>query len=75
MTEAYSSLKNTIRYYGRVADGKIVEKGAQIPFNFQLMDLGSKSSTKELAGKISEFLKNMPKGEKIQANWVVISMF
>lgn len=75
MTEAYSTLENTMRYYGRVSNGQIVEKGAQIPFNFQLMDLSITSSTREFAEKISQFLENMPRGEKIQANWVVIQSF
>lgn len=75
MTEAYSTLKNTMRYYGRISNGQIVEKGAQIPFNFQLMELDSKSSTRQFAEKIRQFLENMPRGEKIQANWVVIQSF
>lgn len=71
MTEAYTDLQKTIRYYGRTSNGRIVENGAQIPFNFLLMDLGIHSKTKEFADVIQKFLDNLPQGEKIEANWVV----
>lgn len=75
MTEAYTTLNNTMRYYGRIKDGQITENGAQIPFNFQLMDLSKTSSNEDFEKLINEFLVNMPKGDKIQANWVVRSKF
>lgn len=37
MAEGYTSLINTLRYYGRIVNGKIVENGTQIPFNFLIM--------------------------------------
>lgn len=71
MTEAYSTLNNTIRYYGRAENGKIVEKGAQIPFNFQLMGTNFSTTAVEYKKIITGFIKRLPKGEKIEANWVV----
>lgn len=75
MTEAYSTLNNTIRYYGRAENGKIVEKGAQIPFNFQLMGTNFSTTAVEFKKLITGFIKRLPKGEKIEANWVVSEIF
>lgn len=71
MTEGYTTLNNTMRYYGRVENGKIVKKGAQIPFNFQMMDAGNSTTAYEFTKVISDFVSNLPNGDKIQANWVV----
>lgn len=61
-----------MRYYGRISNGRVVENGAQIPFNFMLMDFGAQSPTKDFTEKIRQFLEKMPHGDKIEANWVVI---
>lgn len=71
MTEAYSTLTNTIRYYGRVENGKIVEQGAQIPFNFQVIETNATTQAGEFKDLIKGFVKKLPKGKKIEANWVV----
>lgn len=75
MTEAYSTLNNTIRYYGRAENGVIVEKGSQIPFNFQLIETNVSTTALEFKKLIMGFIKRLPKGEKIEANWVVSEIF
>ena len=74
MTEGYSTVENMQKYYGRIENGRIVNQtyGAQIPFNFLLLSntwMGSK--TYDYKTNIENWLNNMPKGNKIQANWVV----
>ncbi|XP_055312583.1 maltase A1-like [Sitodiplosis mosellana] len=72
MAEAYSPLELALRYYGRVENGEIVEYGAQMPFNFELMsntwmETGSYGYIKY----IETWLLNLPKGNGIHANWVL----
>lgn len=72
MTEAYTSLANNLKYYGRVKDGEIVEYGSQIPFNFDLISrtrMWSKAS--DFKTHVNAWLNGMPKGKGIEANWVV----
>lgn len=72
MAEAYSALELALRYYGRVENGRIVEYGAQMPFNFELMSntwMGTGSYG--YIENIQKWLLNMPKGDHIHANWVV----
>lgn len=74
MVEGYTSLPNTMKYYGKIENGRIVkgQEGAQIPFNFFLLtDTWMGTGTWGYKFKIDDFLNNMPKGERIQANWVV----
>ncbi|XP_055310987.1 probable maltase isoform X2 [Sitodiplosis mosellana] len=71
MSEGYSSLANTMRYYGRVNDSQIVEYGTQIPFNFQLTATNMTTSASEFKKIIKEFFDNMPKGNQIHANWLM----
>lgn len=63
-----------MRYYGQIENGEIVEGkyGAQIPFNFLLLQ-NTKLDTKtgEYKLNIEDWMNSMPKGNKIQANWVV----
>lgn len=74
MTEGYSTIENMQKYYGRIENGRILDGmyGAQIPFNFLLLsntNMGTK--TFDYKANIDNWLKNMPKGNQIQANWVV----
>lgn len=72
MTESYTTLPNTIRYYGQVETEKIVRYGGQIPFNFQLiMNTNTSSKASDYKTIIEIWLNAMPKGDKIHANWVV----
>lgn len=72
MTEAYTSLENTLRYYGQVENGKIVRYGSQIPFNFDMIT-GTNKYTKapEFKEHILSWIEGMPKGQGIHANWVI----
>lgn len=73
MTEAYASIPNMQKYYGRVENGQIVENGSHIPFNFELI-LNAKdrySNAKNFKEHINLWLNSMPKGKGIQSNWVV----
>ena len=76
MTEAYSdTLELLMKYYGRAENGHIVEYGAQIPFNFNLIHTNIETSAWEFQRLINEFMDHLPKGEKIHANWVVSEPF
>lgn len=75
MTEAYTSLPNTLRFYGKVENGQITQYGSQIPFNFELISKTSiKSKSYDFKTNIDNWLNGMPSGKGIHANWVV-SMF
>lgn len=71
MTEAYSSLENTMRYYGKVENDEIVKYGAQIPFNFYMIWTDASTNASVLAYLIKDFIDHLPKGNQIHANWVV----
>lgn len=76
MAEAYLATHLAVRYYGRVKNGEIVEYGAQIPFNFELLSntwMGTGSYG--YIENIQKWLLNLPKGKSIQANWVVSRFF
>lgn len=76
MTEAYTTLPNTLRFYGKVENGEITEYGSQIPFNFELISKTGKASTsQEYLKHINDWINAMPKGNGIQANWVVSEIF
>lgn len=65
MTEAYTSLDNTIRFYG--TDTK---NGAHIPFNFELISYTNKDSTAaDYKKNIDAWMTKKP-ADKV-ANWVV----
>lgn len=72
MTEGHGTLELMLKYYGSIENGRIVRYGAQIPFNFLLLtntNMGTKPY--EYKTIIENWLKNMPIGNKIHANWVV----
>lgn len=72
MAEAYSPLDLAMRLYGRVENGRIVEYGAQMPFNFELMsNTAMGTGSYGYIENIQKWLLNLPNGDHIQANWVV----
>lgn len=72
MTEAYTNVKNIVRYYGKVENGEVIEYGSQIPFNFELiLETKMSSTASDFKSHIELFVNNLPKGKGIQANWVV----
>lgn len=76
MTEAYTSLPNTVRFYGKVENGAITKYGSQIPFNFELISkTGKKTTSQEFQTHINNWINAMPKGKGIYANWVVSEIF
>lgn len=67
MTEAYTALENTTRFYG---DGKRL--GAHIPFNFELIsNINIQSKAGDIKKNIDNWLNAMPKGPQFKPNWVV----
>lgn len=61
MTEAYTSLENTIKYYNY---------GSHIPFNFNfIMNVTAASNATTFKKTIEQWIKAMPKDSV--ANWVV----
>lgn len=65
MTEAYTSLENTIKFYGNAT-----VNGSHIPFNFELISHTNRdTNAKDFKKNIESWLNVMPKGK--QANWVV----
>lgn len=73
MTEVYTTLPNTQKYYGKTdSNNQITEYGAQVPFNFELiMYTNYMSKASDFKKHITEWLDAMPKGDKMHANWVV----
>lgn len=68
ITEAYTNLKNTMRYYGNETN-----LGAHLPFNFGLINnLNDQSNATNFNYAVNSWLENMPKGKS--ANWVVITI-
>lgn len=68
MTEAYTSNENMIRFYGN----SLGERGAEIPFNFIMInDLKSNSTTQDYKDAIDQWVHNMPKEEDYVPNWVL----
>lgn len=65
ITEAYTTMENTMKYYGNETN-----PGAHVPFNFALISyLNDHSKAADFNDTINEWLKNLPKGKR--ANWVV----
>ncbi|CAI6350669.1 unnamed protein product [Macrosiphum euphorbiae] len=65
ITEAYTSLENTMRYYGNETN-----LGAHMPFNFGLIDrLNKYSNATKFNEAIYNWLDNMPDGKC--ANWAI----
>jgi len=64
MTEAYTSLDKTLRYYG-TSEAPI----GHFPFNFFLLKLNFTSNAKAFKDTIYDWLDHMP--EKAWPNWVV----
>lgn len=71
MTEAYGTVPQMTKYYGKVMNGEIIEYGAQIPFNFLFTFLQHWTNSSEFIENIEAWISSMPKGVGIQANWVV----
>lgn len=72
MNEAYTSIKNMIRFYGKIENDEIVRKGAQMPFNLALIsNTNITSNACNFKGFITDWLDNMPHNNSIHANWVV----
>lgn len=75
MSEAYTTLPNTLKFYGKVENGEITEYGSHIPFNFELISKTKTDTTSyEFKAHIQHWLNGMPKGNQIHANWVVSAM-
>ncbi|CAG9784090.1 unnamed protein product [Diatraea saccharalis] len=65
MTEVYATIQNVVRYYG---EGDL--KGAQIPFNFDLIsDVDASSTAPDIKYTIDKFMTYKPVDEI--PNWVV----
>nr|BBD13388.1 maltase [Trilocha varians] len=65
MTEVYASIQDVVRYFG---EGDL--KGAQIPFNFDLItDVDASSSAADIKRAVDKFLTYKPVDK--QSNWVV----
>ncbi|KAF2891956.1 hypothetical protein ILUMI_14217, partial [Ignelater luminosus] len=65
MTEAYTDIDNTMRYYGE--DDR---KGAHFTFNFQFITkINKKSTARDIVGAVEEWMYHMP--TKYTANWVL----
>lgn len=66
MTEAYTDIKNTAKYYGE-ENGR---DGAHFTFNFQFITkLNTKSNARDVVFAVKEWLAYMPLNRV--ANWVV----
>lgn len=70
MTEAYTSLPNTLKFYG-TAD----KPGAQVPFNFELISY-TNIATKApgYVQHINDWLSGIPNVTEFRANWVVSTL-
>jgi alpha-glucosidase len=68
MTESYSDVNFVVRYYGNGT-----HEGAQMPFNFELMNqLTSASTAPQYVTAINTWLDKMPANHS--ANWVVFTI-
>lgn len=64
MTTAYSPIDILKQYYGNST-----KLGAQVPFNFGLVNVDKNKIVSDIDSKINNWLNNMP--ENSVANWVV----
>lgn len=72
MTEAYTSLTNALRFYGKTSNGVVTQYGAHVPFNFELIGQTNINSTaSDFKKHIFDWINGIPKGAKLHANWVV----
>lgn len=70
MTEAYTSLPNTLKFYGNTTT-----LGSQVPFNFELISYTNIGSTAgDYKKHIDDWLNSMPTGSEYRANWVVSTL-
>jgi alpha-glucosidase len=68
MTEAYASLESKLEYYG----DSFGRRGAEIPFNFELIDnINVDSTPQDYKDNIDLWIDNMPKADDYVPNWVV----
>lgn len=63
-TESYSSKEVLMQYYGNPT-----KPGANVPFNFGLLDVDKRTIVESIDKNINEWLKMMPENQV--ANWVV----
>lgn len=76
MTEAYTAVEKVMKYYGKIEEnGNVVDYAAQIPFNFILTDSNITTTAFDFKKLINTYMGNLPKGEQVQANWVVSILF
>lgn len=69
MTEAYTSLANTVRFYVDKNDAS--RNGSNIPFNFELINyMRMESTAADFKRTIDSWMDSMPKGN-FYPNWVV----
>lgn len=72
MAEGYTSLPNTIRYFGVIENGKVLRYGTHIPFNFMLLgNTQMDTGTYGYLWTIQDWIKALPKATGIHSNWVV----
>lgn len=70
MTEAYTTLENTMLYYGNADQTR---HGAHFSFNFILItDLNVDSSAQDFVNAVKKWMKVMP--SQYTANWVVCNL-
>ena len=68
MTEAYTTLEHKIKYY----ENSIGERGAEIPFNFEMIDnINLDSTPYDYKLQIDDWIDKMPKEGDLVPNWVV----
>ncbi|KAF5286038.1 hypothetical protein FQR65_LT12973 [Abscondita terminalis] len=65
MTEAYTDINNTMKYYGNTTS-----KGAHFTFNFQLITkLNGTSNAKDIVNAVNEWITHIP--QQYTSNWVL----
>lgn len=65
MTESYSAVEEIMKFYG-----SSTLPGAQLPFNFQMINvLNANSKSKDFVDMIENWLKAVPEGKV--TNWVI----
>lgn len=69
MTEAYTSIENTVKFYAN-KDGKPI---AHFPFNFILIErLDENSNAEDFKKSVDQWLDTVPEGAT--SNWVVCNL-
>lgn len=78
MSEDYTSMDNTLKYYGKVENNKISKNAVEIPFIFYMAQEARHWYTAQLYKKAVEYcierVNHFAKGAaKIHPNWIVSS--